>query len=43
LRRIARRSRYKEKLLIREFKKEINKTIRRKFIEIERLFRSIEQ
>ena len=32
-RKTARRSRYKERLLIKEFKREINRTIRRKLIE----------
>ena len=35
LRRVVRESRYKERLLIKEFKREINRIIRRKLIETE--------
>ena len=42
-RRTVRESGYKEKLLIEEFKRGMNKAIRRKLIEVERPSRSIEQ
>lgn len=42
-RRIARKSSYKGRLLVEEFKKEINDAIRRKLMEAERPPRSIEQ
>jgi len=41
--RAARKSEYERKLLIEEFKREINGTIRRNLIEVERPSRSIEQ
>ena len=41
--RVARESRYQESILVEEFKKEINKMIKRKLIEVERLLISIEQ
>jgi len=41
--RAAKKSRYKERPLVEEFKKEINKTIRRKLIEVERSLRNIKQ
>ena len=42
-RRVVRGSRYKERLLIEEFKRGINEIIRRKLIESEKPLRSIEQ
>jgi len=39
----AKKSRYDERPLVEEFKREINKTIRRKLIETERSLRSIKQ
>ena len=42
-RRAAKKSGYKRKLLVEEFKWEINRITRRKLIEIERHSRSIEQ
>jgi len=42
-RRIARKSSYEGRLLVEEFKKEINNAIRRKLIEVERPPKSIEQ
>jgi len=42
-RRIARKSSYEGRLLVEEFKKEINDAIRRKLIEAERPPKSIEQ
>ena len=42
-RRTARRSKYKRKSLVEEFKQGINEMIRRKLIEVERPFKSIEQ
>ena len=42
-RRMTRRSRYKRQPLIEEFKREMNRVIRRKFIEIERPSRSIDK
>ena len=41
--RAARESEYKERPLIEEFKRGMNRTIRRKLIEVERPSRSIEQ
>ena len=41
--RAVRESEYKERPLIEEFKREMNRTIRRKLIEVERPSRSIEQ
>ena len=41
--RAVRESEYKERPLIEEFKREMNRTIRRKLIEVERTSRSIEQ
>ena len=42
-RRIARESRYEKRLLIKEFKREMNGTIMRKLMEAKYPFRSIEQ
>jgi len=42
-RRVTRGSRYKEKLLVEEFKRRINSVIRRKLMETEMSSRSIEQ
>jgi len=42
-RRITRRSEYKRRSLVEEFKQGINGMIRRKLIEVERSFKSIEQ
>ena len=41
--RVARESRYKGRLLIKKFKREINRVIQRKLMEAEHSFRSIEQ
>jgi len=41
--RAARKSRYKRRILVKEFKKVMNKVIRRKLIEAERPSTSIEQ
>ena len=41
-RRVARGSRYKGRPLIKEFKREINRMIRRKLMEVERPLKSIE-
>ena len=40
---IVRESEYKERLLVEEFKRRMNRVIRRKLIETERFFRSIKQ
>jgi len=42
-RRITRRSEYKRRSLVEKFKQGINGMIRRKLIEVERSFKSIEQ
>ena len=42
-RKIVRSSRYKERLLVEEFKQGMNRVIRRKLIEAEQLSKSIEQ
>ena len=42
-RKIARGSKYKERLLIEEFKKEMNSIIRRKLIKAKYLSKNIEQ
>ena len=42
-RRVARKSRYERRALMKKFKREINKVIRRKLIDTERPPRSIEQ
>ena len=42
-RRVARESRYEGRLLIEEFKREMNGIIRRKLMEAERPLKSIEQ
>ena len=42
-RRVARGSKYKGRPLIKEFKREINRMIRRKLMEVERPLKSIEQ
>ena len=41
-RRVARKSGYKRRVLVEKFKREMNKVIRKKFIDIERLPKSIE-
>ena len=41
-RRVTRKNRYEKRLLIEEFKRKMNKMIRRKFMEIEYPSRSIE-
>jgi len=41
--RVARESRYKGRLLIKKFKREINRVIQRKLMKAEHSFRSIEQ
>ena len=41
--RVARRSRYEGRLLVEEFKRGINRGIRRKLMEVENLLASIEQ
>jgi len=43
LRRVARKSKYEERALVEKFKREMNKMVRRKLIEVERPFTSIEQ
>ena len=40
---VARESRYKERLLVEEFKREMNRTMKRKLIEAERPSTDIEQ
>jgi len=42
-RRVAKGSRYKGRMLVEEFKKEMNRVIRRKLMEAEKLSTSIEQ
>ena len=42
-RRVARKSRYERRALMKKFKRKINKVIRRKLIDTERPPRSIEQ
>ena len=43
LRRVARRSRYEGRALVKEFKRGMNGVIRRKLIEVEKLLTGIEQ
>ena len=38
---VARNSKYKERILIKEFKREINETIKKKLIDIEKLLTNI--
>jgi len=42
-RRVAKESRYERRLLVKEFKREMNGVIRRKLMKAERSLRSIEQ
>ena len=43
LRRVAKDSRYERRLLVEEFKREMNEVIKRKLMKVERLLRSIKQ